>query len=71
MASDFTVLVLILLKFTNRGLCCPKGLLKRLDFILQIIILHEHEVQLRSQSFYFEISLLALADGRRCRSRGG
>ena len=71
MVPNFTVLVLILLKLTNGGLCCPERLFKRFDFILQIIIFHKHEVQLRSQSFHFEISLLALADCRRCWSCGG
>ena len=71
MAPNFTVLVLILLKSTNGGLCRPKRLLEGLNFIFQIIILHEHEVQLRPESLYLEISLLALADGRRSRPRGG
>ena len=71
MVSNFTVLVLILLKLTDRGLCCLERLLKRFYFIFQIIIFYEHKVQLRSQSFHFEISLLALADCRRCWSCGG
>ena len=71
MVPNFTVLVLSLLEFTNRGLCCLKRLFQRLDLILQIAIFQEDEVKLGSQSLNFEISLLALADGRRCRSRGG